>query len=45
MNSTELERYKKFYRSGLWNDLMLDALLKKKRITKSDYDEIKSARD
>lgn len=45
MNGTELERYKEFYRSGLWNDRMLDALLKKKRITKSEYDEIKSARD
>lgn len=45
MNSTELERYKEFYRSSLWNDRMLDALLKKKRITKSEYDEIKSARD
>ncbi len=45
MNNTDLERYKEFYRSGLWNDRMLDALLKKKRITKSEYDEIKSARD
>lgn len=45
MNSTDLERYKEFYRSGLWNTLMLDVLLKKKCITKSEYDEIKSARD
>ena len=45
MNSTDLERYKKFYHSGLWNKRMLDALLKKKSITKSEYDEIKSARD
>lgn len=45
MNSTDLERYKEFYRSGLWNILMLDALLKKKCITKSEYDEIKSAGD
>jgi hypothetical protein len=45
MNSTDLERCKEFYRSGLWNILMLDALLKKKCITKSEYDEIKSARD
>lgn len=45
MNSTDLERCKEFYRSGLWNILMLDALLQKKCITKSEYDEIKSARD
>lgn len=45
MNSTDLERYKEFYRSGLWNTLMLDALLKNKCITKSEYDEIKSARN
>lgn len=45
MTRAEIERYKDLYARGLWTDRMLDMLLKKKKLTEDEYNEIKSARD